>query len=129
MAGNTLPLAKILNPRIRETSDVVVHLPLVSALRMIDTCDHRSLAKEIHLDVLDVQGSGLETRVFDIGKKFLFVGKLAIPFGIHKPDGNQPLKRSRIAIDLRLIPQMLQNQQIALAWIGLLGGPSDRAQR
>src|ERR1700752_3696959 len=98
MAGNALPLAKVLNPRIRETSDVVVCLPQVSTLSMVDAGDHRSLAKKIHLDVLDVQGRGLETRIFDVSKKFLFVGKLAVPFGIHKPAGNQGLQRSRIAV-------------------------------
>ena len=95
---------------------------------MINTRDHRGVAKEIHLDVLNVEGSGFETRIFDVGKKFLLVAEFAVPFGIHKPAGNQGLESRRIAVDLSLIPQVLQNQQLALAWIGLLGGQCDRTQ-
>jgi hypothetical protein len=122
MAGNALPLAKVLNPSIGEAPDMVIRLALVPALSAIDTRNYGSVAKEVHLDVVDVNDSGFETRVFDLGKKFLFVGQFAVPFSIHKPARNQGLEGGRIAVDLSFVPQMLKNQQLALAWIGLLGG-------
>ena len=71
-----------------------------------------------------LQGSGFETRVFDVGKKSLLVAEFAVPLGVHEPARNQGVERRRIAVDLRFIPQALQNQQFAFAWIGLLGGQS-----
>src|ERR1700722_4772247 len=120
MAGQALPLTKVLNPGIGEASHMVVRLPLKGALRVIDTRDHRGLSKEIHFDVLDGEESRFEMWVFDLGKKFLFIGELAVPFGIHKPARNQGLEGSRIPVHLSLIPQAFQNQQMVLTWIGLL---------
>src|ERR1035437_2865812 len=128
MAGDALPLANFQNPRVREASDVVIRLALIRALSVIDTCDHRRVAKKVRLDVVDVGGGWLEARSFDIGKKSLLVAQFAVPFGVHEPARKQGLEGSRIAVDLSHIPQALQNQQLALAWIGLLGGHSDRAQ-
>jgi len=128
MAGHALPFTQVLNPGIGEAPDVIVWLSLKGALRMIDSRDYRSISKEIHLDVLDGEESRFEMWVFDLGKKFLFIGELAVPFGIYKPARNQGIQGRRVTVDLSLIPQVLQNQQFALARIRLLGSQSDGAQ-
>src|ERR1700681_1144461 len=117
MAGDALPRAKLLHPRVGEASDVVIGLALVRALGVIDTGDDRGVAKEVHLDVLDIESGGFEMRVSDLGQKFLFVGEFAVPLSIYKPARNQSFQGSRIPVHLSLIPQALQNHQVVLAWI------------
>ena len=107
---------------------MIIRLALVATLRVINTRHHGGVAKEVHLDVLNVEGGGFETRIFNIGKKFLFIREFAVPLGIHKPTGDQSLKGSRIAVDLGLIPHVLQHPQLALAEVDLLGSQCDRAQ-
>src|SRR3984893_16174750 len=106
---------------------MVIRLALRTALRVIDTGDDRSVAEEIHFDILNIERGRFEPRILDVSQKFLLVAEFAVPFGIHKPAGNQSLKSRRIAVDLSFIPQTLQDEQLAFAWIGLLGGQSDRA--
>src|SRR5277367_5755068 len=95
VASHALPLARIQDPGIGEASDMVVRLALVGALGVIDARHYGGIAKEVHFDFLDVEGGGLESRVSDVGEKFLLVAHFAVPLGVHKPARNQGLEGSR----------------------------------
>lgn len=126
MAGDALPPVQVQNPGVGEASDVFIRLTLIRTLGVVDARYNRGIAKEIHFDVLDIEGCGSESRVFDLGKKFLLIREFAVPLCVDEATGNEGLEGSRIAVDLRLIPHSLQNKEFALAWIGLLGGHRDR---
>lgn len=128
VAGNALPLAKVEYPGIGETSYVVIRLALVGALRVIDAGNHRGIAKEIHFYVLDIGGGRSEERISDISQKLLLIAEFSVVLGIDEPARNQSIQSSRIALDLRFIPQMLKNQQLALARIGLLSRQAGAAE-
>ncbi len=129
MAGDTLPFAKIQDPRVGETANVVVRLALIGPLRVINPGDHRSVTEEVHLYILNVSQGGLESGIFDVGKKSLLIAEFAVPLGIDKAARHQRIESSRVSVHLRFIPEALEDQQLALAWIGLLGGQCDRAER
>ena len=120
MAGHALPFAEIVNPSIGEAPDVIVRLALVGARSVIDPGNHRRLAEEVHLHVLDRGQAGLEQRISDVGQKSLLVADASIPLGIDEAARHQLVERCRVAIYLRLVPHPFQHQQFALARIGLL---------
>lgn len=127
MTGYTLPLAHIKNPRVSESSDVIVSLPLIGSLRVIDAGHHGRITEEVHLYILNIRESRLESGILDIGKEALFIAEFAIPFGIDEAAGDEGVQSCRVAIYLGFIPQALKNQQFAFARIGLLA-KSDAAQ-
>jgi len=129
MAGNTLPLALIKNPCIREPPHVVIRFALIRSRRVIDPRNDRRIAEEIDLQVLDVCLARFEPRIFNISQKLLLVADLAVPLGVHKSAGNQGVQRRRITVDLRLIPQPLENGELAFARIGLLCGDTNDTER
>ena len=122
MAGDALPLSHIENPGIGEASRVVVRLAFVSPLRVIHTGNDGGVAKEIHFHVRNIGQRRLEKGIFDIGKKFLLVAEVAVPFRVDEAAGYQRIEGSGIAMHLSLVPHAFQDQQLALARIGLLGG-------
>ena len=128
MAGDALPLAGIENPGIGKTSDMVVDPALVRALGVVRARNHCGVAKEIHFDVTNIGDGRFEKRVFDVGQKFLLVTDFAVVLGVHKLARNQGVEDWSIAIDLRLVPKALENEQLAFARIGLLGGQPNRTQ-
>ena len=128
MAGDALPLAHVEYPGIGEAADMIVWLALVRTSGVINAGDHSGITEEVHFDVLNVGQGGLEEWIFDVGKKFLFITDLAVIFGIHEAAGNKLIESGRIAMDLRFIPEMLQDDEFAFARIGLLGGHYDGAQ-
>src|SRR5579859_4895025 len=111
MAGDALPLPHVEYPGIGEAADMIEGLALVRTSGVIDAGDHSGITEEVHLDVLNVGQGGLEERIFDIGKKFLFIANVAVILGIHKTTGNERVQSSRVAVHLSLVPQVLQNQE------------------
>lgn len=120
MACDALPLADVKNPCIGEASEMLVGLALVSALRVIGAGHDRSVSEEIHFDFLDCRNRRFEAWISDVRKKLLLVADFPVPLGIHEPARNQSIEGRRIAIHLGFIPQTLENQDFALAWVGLL---------
>jgi hypothetical protein len=127
MAGHTLPLAEVEYPRIGESSHVVVLFALIRTLRVINPGDHGHITEKIHLYFLNICQGGLEPRVFDVGQESLLVANFAIPLSVHKTARNKGIERGGIAVNLRFIPQPLEDEQFALARIRLLG-ESERAE-
>ena len=120
VAGNALPLAHVEDPCVGKAAAVIIRLALIRTRSMIRAGNHRCVAKEVHLDVGNGCSSGFEKRVFDVGQKLLLVADFAIVLGIDEAARNQLIEGLRVAINLRLIPQTLQDQQLAFTRIGLL---------
>ena len=104
MTRDALPLPEIQNPRIGETSDVIVRLPLVGALRVINPGDDSDITEKIHLYILNICQFWLEVRIFDISQKALLVADLAIVLGVYKAAGDQRVKGRGVPVDLGLVP-------------------------
>ena len=128
MAGNALPFVLVEDPRIGKPSDVVVRLALIRALGVIYAGNDGSVAEEVHLHILNVRLRRLEAGISDIGEEFLLVAEFAVPLRVNEAAGNQGVKSSRVAIDLRFVPQVLKNHEFALARISLLRSQTDRAE-
>ena len=121
MAGYTLPTAGVVNPGVSEAAHMIVGFAAIRTLHMICASDYCRIPEEVHLHVLDVGQGGLKLRIFDINEESLLVTYFAIPLCIYETAGNQGIEGGRVPVDLRFIPEALENQQFRFPWIGLLG--------
>lgn len=121
MAGHALPLAHIHYPSISEAPNVIVRLALIRTSGVIHTRYNGRVAEEVHLHVLDVGLRRLEPGISNVDQEFRLVAHLPVPLCIDKSAGDERVQCRRIAVHLSFIPQALQDQDLALARIGLLG--------
>ena len=126
VTGNALPLSEIKNPCVREAAHVIIRLALVSSLGVIDPGHNRSVAEEVHFDILDRRESGLEPRIFNVGQEPLLVAELAIPLRVYETAGNERIEGGGVTIHLSFVPEALKDKKLAFARISLLGGEPDR---
>jgi hypothetical protein len=112
VAGDTLPLGISQDPSIGEASSVLVGLALVGAFGVINTRDHGRILVKDHLHILDIQGVDFEARVRDVGEKFSSLADFAVPLGVYELVADHACQRVRIAVHLRLVPEMLKSNKL-----------------
>ena len=112
MAGYALPLAVFEDPSVGEAAEVVVGLAVVGTFGVIGAGDHAGIVIQVHLQILDGDQVGLELRVFDIGQELAALADLAVPFGVGERIGDHAFQCALVTMNLRLVPKMLEHDQL-----------------
>jgi len=132
VAGYTLPLAVFEDPGVGEAAEVVIRFAVVGTFGVIGAGHHSGIVIQAHLHILDGDQIRLELGVFDIGQELAALADLAVPFGVGERIGDHAFQCALVAMDLRLVPKMLEHDQLGRLGIVLVTsglGPSSESKQ
>src|ERR1700728_929354 len=128
MAGHTYPFVALEHPCIREATHVVVGLTLITTLGAVLANHYRRGPVESDFHPLDVHRGWLDMLVFDVGQELGLVTDLAVVLSIGESFGNQRIEHRRIAVYLRLVPDVFEHHQFVFCVRSLGKSLASRAQ-
>ena len=119
MTGYALPFRILVNPSIGETAIVLEGLVFISAFGVVapnDNC-HILIRKNLH-SIVGAQGCVVRG-ILQIGKELSLVHYGAVVIRVHERVADQRLESFRVMPQLRLVPRVLQSQQLAFVGRGV----------
>ena len=119
MACHTPPHRILVNPGIGETAIMLKGLALIRTLGVITANDngHVLIRKNSHPLVGDQCGA--ICGILQVGEELGLVHHRPVVVGVHKCVADQAVESLRVMVQLRLVPGILQSQQLAFVDRGI----------